>query len=185
MFRFHKTLDVVTLFHKPTLPTSTRVLTLLKQASAQASDYATEDQASDHSHHNKVQRAGFELNVTEDAPTSDQLRTILQYVGAGRVGELVKGARNEPDALRKLKESGENFQRPVTVDWNNGKADISFIAMEIVGNNRKVRGLFKDDARDTIGPKMVENSFLRLEQHPFEKISYTIFCASCGAKGKL
>ncbi|KAI9670920.1 MAG: hypothetical protein M1817_003805 [Caeruleum heppii] len=118
----HKSLDVITLFHKPTTPASVRVLSLLKQTSAAASETATEDQASDHSSQNELQRTQFDLNVTEDSPTSDQLRTMIEYVGPRGVGSLVKGARDEADAMRKLKENADNFQRPVTVDWNNGKA---------------------------------------------------------------
>ncbi|KAL9004692.1 MAG: hypothetical protein Q9188_002488, partial [Gyalolechia gomerana] len=111
----HKSLDVITLFHKASSPASIRAQTLLKQVSAHASETATEDQATDHSHQNKLQRTEFELNVTEDPPTSDQLRTILEYVGAGagRAGQIVEGAVDEADALRKLKEDPNRFQRPV------------------------------------------------------------------------
>ncbi|KUJ23240.1 DUF1687-domain-containing protein [Mollisia scopiformis] len=122
MFRFHKTLDVITLFHKASSPASLRVHTLLKQVSANASEHATEDQASDHSHQTKPNRPQFELDVTEEPPTQDQLKSILEYVGARNAGTIIKGARDEADAMKKLKESSENFQRPVTVDWSNGKA---------------------------------------------------------------
>ncbi|KAL8835859.1 MAG: hypothetical protein Q9170_003153 [Blastenia crenularia] len=120
----HKTLDVITLFHKASSPASVRAQTLLKQVSAHASETATEDQATDHTHQNKLQRTEFDLDVTEDPPTSDQLRTILDYVGsgAGRVGQIVEGAVDEADALKKLKEDPNRFQRPVIVDWNNGRA---------------------------------------------------------------
>ncbi|KAL8671129.1 MAG: hypothetical protein Q9168_004362 [Polycauliona sp. 1 TL-2023] len=141
----HKSLDVITLFHKASSPASIRAQTLLKQISAQASESATEDQATDHSAQNKIQRTEFELNVTEDPPTSDQLRSILEYVGsgAGRAGQIVEGATGETDAIAKLKENPDSFQRPVVghlpcfgtlrkqgkwlmggkiVDWNNGRA---------------------------------------------------------------
>lgn len=104
---------MITLFHKSSVPASTRVLTLLKQISAEASDTATEDQASDHSHQNKIQRSAFELNVTEDPPTSDQLRTILEYVGARRAKDVVTGAKDENDAMKMLQEDGKKFKRPV------------------------------------------------------------------------
>ncbi|KAL8990958.1 MAG: hypothetical protein Q9177_000514 [Variospora cf. flavescens] len=115
MFRFHKTLDVITLFHKASSPASLRAQTLLKQISAHASETATEDQATDHAAQNKLQRTEFELNVTEDPPTSDQLRTILEYAGPepGRAGQIVEGAADEADALKKLKEDPNRFQRPV------------------------------------------------------------------------
>jgi hypothetical protein len=108
-----KSLDVITLFHKAGLPASMRVHSLLKQASAAATELATEDQASDHSHQTLANRQPFELNVTEDPPTPDQLKSILEYVGAQKAGTIVKGARDEADAMRKLKENVENFQRPV------------------------------------------------------------------------
>jgi len=95
------------LFHKPSVPASVRVSTILKQASAQASETATEDQASDHTHQNAaVTRDPFELEVTEAAPTTDQLKSIFEYVGSGKAGELVKGAASESDALRKVQQMG-------------------------------------------------------------------------------
>ena len=109
----HKSLDVITLFHKPSAAASIRVHNLLKQVSAQASETSTEDQASDHSHQNKIQRSEFELNVTEKPPTSDQLRTILEYVGAKRAKDVVEGAKDENDAMRKLQEDSSRFKRPV------------------------------------------------------------------------
>ncbi|KAG9239495.1 thioredoxin-like protein [Amylocarpus encephaloides] len=122
MFRFHKTLDVITLFHKASLPASSRVHTILKTASATASETATEDQASDHSEQSNPKRKEFQLDVTEEPPTEDQLKSILEYVGAAKISSIVKGAKTEADAMKKLKDSGDNFQRPVTVDWENGRA---------------------------------------------------------------
>ncbi|GKT66468.1 DUF1687 domain-containing protein [Colletotrichum tofieldiae] len=124
MFRFHKTLDIVTLFHKASSPASVRVANILKQVSANAASGATEDQASDHSVQTnpKKSRAEFELNITEDPPTADQVKTILEYVGKNRISSIIKGASTEQEALRKFQQNSESFQRPVTVDWNNGKA---------------------------------------------------------------
>lgn len=109
----HKSLDTITLFHRPSLSSSTRVLTLLKQASAQASETATEDQASDHTHQTKIQRSEFELNITEEPPTSDQLRSILEYVGGSRAKDIVEGARNEADAIKTLAQDPSKFRAPV------------------------------------------------------------------------
>lgn len=109
----HKALDVITLFHRPSLPSSIRVNTLLKQISAQASETATIDQASDHTEQNKIQRTEFTLDITEDPPTGDQLRSILEYVGARKAREVVDGARDEGDALRRLKEDPSRFRAPV------------------------------------------------------------------------
>jgi len=131
MFRF-KTLDVITLFHKPSLPASMRVYNILKQASATATEHATEDQASDHTHQTKATRQPFDLNITEDPPTPDQLKSILEYVGAQKAGTIIKGAKDKADAMRKLKENADNFQRPITVDWNNGRAVAGDNQSEIV-----------------------------------------------------
>ncbi|ATY60652.1 Thioredoxin-like fold [Cordyceps militaris] len=118
MFRFNKTLDIVTVFHKAGSPASVKVANLVKQISANAQVGATMDQASD----TKPGREPFELNITEDPPTTDQVQTILGYVGTGGISKIIKGARDEKDALKRFKESKESFLRPLTVDWNNGKA---------------------------------------------------------------
>ena len=101
------------LFHKPSVPSSLRVFTLLKQASAHASETATEDQATDHTHQNKLQRTEFELNITEDPPTKDQLRTILEYMGDRYAGRLIEGASDMGDAIKKLGEDPKRFKPPV------------------------------------------------------------------------
>lgn len=101
------------------------MLNILKQASTAAAETATEDQASDYSAHAKQQRGEFELEVTTSPPTTDQLRSILDYIspvsgtgGQGEkavygVGELVQGARDAEDALKKYKEDQGRFVRPV------------------------------------------------------------------------
>lgn len=101
------------------------MLNILKQASSAASETATEDQASDYSSHAKQQRGDFELEVTTDLPTPDQLRSIIDYIsptsGVGgqgekstyRISELVQGAKDAEDALKKFKEDKESFVRPV------------------------------------------------------------------------
>jgi arsenate reductase-like glutaredoxin family protein len=61
------------------------------------------------------------MQITEEPPTVDQLKTIFEYLGNGKAGELVKGATGESEALRMFKENPDSFQRPVLVDWNNGK----------------------------------------------------------------
>ncbi|KAH7176613.1 thioredoxin-like protein [Dactylonectria macrodidyma] len=115
MFRFRKTLDPITLFHKASSPASVRVANLLQKASANATAGATAAE-------NPNSREQFELNITEEPPTDDQVKTILEYVGTSRISDVVKGAKDEKDALRKFKESKGNFVRPVVVDWNNGTA---------------------------------------------------------------
>lgn len=108
-----KSKDIITLFHKPSSQASIRVHNMLKQTAATASATATEDQASDHSAQDKVQRDDFALEVVETPPTSDQLQTMLSYAGGKKADALVTGATSPSDALKKLKESGDLFKRPV------------------------------------------------------------------------
>lgn len=117
----------MTLFHAPSNQASTRVLTLLKQANAQSVAHATEDQASSHKAQDKAERTEFELDVTEAPPTTDQLKNILDYLGGtGAAGKVINGAENESDAMRRLKADGGAFQRPLVVDWNQGKAGMLY-----------------------------------------------------------
>lgn len=91
---------------------------MLKQISAHASETATEDQATNHSHQNKLQRTQFELNVTEEPPTGDQLRTILEYIGESKAPQIVEGAKDTEDAIRKLKKDAKRFKSPVVCLYN-------------------------------------------------------------------
>ena len=83
----------------------------MKQAAANASEYATEDQASDHSAQTHPKRQEFDLEVTEELPTSDQLKSILEYVGAQKASTIIKGAKDDADAMKKL--NAENLNRPI------------------------------------------------------------------------
>jgi Protein of unknown function (DUF1687) len=90
-----------------------KALSLLKRLSAQASETATEDQASNHEAHNKIQRAEFELDIQEEPPTTDQLRSILEYLGANRAKDIVDGSRDVTDAVKRLTEDRKRFRAPV------------------------------------------------------------------------
>ncbi|KJK68383.1 Protein of unknown function DUF1687 [Aspergillus parasiticus SU-1] len=129
VFRFPKTLDPITLFHSPSAPASQNALKTLQRALAAAE--AGEPQT--------TKRGEFQLEVTTEAPTTDQLRNILDYVtadpGAGSnrviygVEQVVKGARDAEDALKKFKENGA---QGITVDWTNGRAVLGDNESEIL-----------------------------------------------------
>jgi hypothetical protein len=89
----------------------------LRTASANATETSTIDQASDHSAaHTASPRGEFELEVTEEPPTNDQLSTILDYLQTKGVkpSAVIQGASTKQDALKKLKEVGDQgFIRPV------------------------------------------------------------------------
>ncbi|EON66459.1 hypothetical protein W97_05557 [Coniosporium apollinis CBS 100218] len=124
--------NTITLFHAPSSASSTRVLTLLKQANATSAANATADQASSHETQSKTERTNFELEVTTEPPTSDQLRSIFEYLGPGKAAEVVKGANDEGSALRTVQGNASAFQRPVVVDWNQGKAVVGADESEIL-----------------------------------------------------
>ena len=87
---------------------------MLKQAHAQSSAHATEDQASSHQPQEKLERMDFELDVTKEPPTPDQLKNILEYLGgSGAVSQVIRGANNATDALKKLEADGSSFERPL------------------------------------------------------------------------
>lgn len=92
-----------------------RALALLKRAFPEASEPApaSAPQVPDTSDQARVQRKNVELEVTEEPPTGDQMRSILEYVGAQRAGDLVKGALGEAEAMRRVRDGGASFVRPV------------------------------------------------------------------------
>lgn len=60
-----------------------------------------------------MQRTEFDIDITEAPPTTDQLRTMLEYMGPNSANKFVQGATSDADATKRLKESGEAFKRPV------------------------------------------------------------------------
>ncbi|KAF2434732.1 hypothetical protein EJ08DRAFT_724013 [Tothia fuscella] len=125
LFGEHGAKDVLTVFHKPNNAASNRVVTYLKQISANAKETGTKDQANQ-------EHVEFNLDVQEGPPTGDQLNSLLEYVGSKNAGKLIVGARDTSDALAKLKEDAELFQRPVVVDWHQGKVAIGDNQSEIL-----------------------------------------------------
>jgi hypothetical protein len=85
----------------------------LKQHKANAQSPATEDQAGSQEVAPPTQRSDFELDIQEQPPTGDQLKSILEYVGAGKAGTVVQGARDFSDAIEKVKRDGGLFNRPL------------------------------------------------------------------------
>lgn len=90
-----------------------RVANLLKQISASVSESATEDQTSDHSAQSSVRREPFDLHISEEPPTPDQLVTMLDYVGKAGIPSVVKGANTTSEALKLYKQNVDNLKRPV------------------------------------------------------------------------
>ncbi|KAI0894166.1 DUF1687-domain-containing protein [Annulohypoxylon nitens] len=123
MFRFHKPLDIVTLFHKAQSPASTQVVKLLKEVSASgtAAANASDASANDQTQSKRLNRV-FELEITETPPTADQLQTILDYLSKDQISQVIKGATTKKDALEKFRQNAASFSAPLVVDWHHGRA---------------------------------------------------------------
>ncbi|KAL4904613.1 hypothetical protein BDW74DRAFT_154245 [Aspergillus multicolor] len=141
VFRFPKSLDPITLFHTPSSAKSTTAYNILKSASAAASNAST-----------PIGRGEFQLEVTTAPPTTDQLRNIIEYVtgdpsGGGKEGgaryvvsEIIQGAKDAEDAVKRFKEDSGRFVRPVTVDWTNGQAVVGDNESQILKMVRQAEG---------------------------------------------
>ncbi|KAI2465432.1 DUF1687-domain-containing protein [Annulohypoxylon bovei var. microspora] len=123
MFRFHKPLDIITLFHKSQSPASTQIAKLLKEISASgtAAANATDTPTNDQTQPKRLNRV-FELDITETPPTTDQLQTILDYVGQDQISKVIKGATTKKEAIEKYTQNAASFVTPVVVDWHHGRA---------------------------------------------------------------
>lgn len=103
------------------------MVTFLKQHQANAQNPATEDQASGSPAVAPTSRQDYDLDIQEAAPTSDQLKSILEYVGAGNAGTVVQGARDVTDAMEKVKRDGGLFNRPLVRSTSTEEACVSRI----------------------------------------------------------
>lgn len=79
--------------------------------------------------------------IQEGAPTQDQVNSILEYLGPSHAGSVIQDATGTSDALRKFKANESSFQRPITVDWNNGRAgtfvdrsEVSAVFLDIISD---------------------------------------------------
>ncbi|POS86658.1 hypothetical protein EPUL_002287 [Erysiphe pulchra] len=119
----HKTLDVITLFHKTNSSASRNVFNILKKASENASVASSGISSSSDSSSFK-RRDPFQLEITEELPTRDQLKCILEYVreDPGIESVMINGAKDENDAWKKMIANSDNFRRPLIVDWSRGRA---------------------------------------------------------------
>ncbi|KAK6503602.1 hypothetical protein TWF481_008615 [Arthrobotrys musiformis] len=122
MFRFHKTLDVLTLFHSSRSEASNRVLSALKTANTAAEESSVAPSTNGNTNGGNSKQI-FELDIVEGPMTTTQLRSILDYVGENKVGDIVEGARGVHDAMKILEgaKGVDAVKRPIVVDWNNGR----------------------------------------------------------------
>jgi hypothetical protein len=104
MFRFHKPIPIVSLFHRPGVERSSAILKLLRN-------------------HPVVQKQQATLEVMENPPTENQLEIITSYLGGGfSAGKIVDGAHGVSDAVSILEKDKTKLNVPVVVNWDAGKA---------------------------------------------------------------
>lgn len=77
----------------------------------------------------------FSTEVEENAPTADQLQSILEYAGESKAGSVVEGATSVSDALKKVRQ-GSQISRPLLVDWNKGQVGL-YNVYEIVTRSKR------------------------------------------------
>jgi Protein of unknown function (DUF1687) len=79
--------------------------------------------------------------VTEESPTSDQLRSILEYVGEKNASKVVEGASDEADAQRRFRMDVNALKRPL----------VSYLPTRLSRNCETGRRLADIDNRQLIG----------------------------------
>ena len=48
-----------------------------------------------------IYREKFELSITEDPLTPEQLKSILEYIGMQRASTIIKGIKDKAEAIKK------------------------------------------------------------------------------------
>jgi Protein of unknown function (DUF1687) len=106
MFRFHKPLPALSLFHRAKVQNSENILNHVRN-------------------HPVIQRQMAKLEVATRPPTRSQFETITNYMGGGyNAGKLVEGAMGLEDAVRIVTEDENKLMVPFLVDWHGGRVVI-------------------------------------------------------------
>lgn len=112
---------MITIFHNPSLKTSTEALVLLQKAS---------------------RRYNFEIDLIQtekQPPTHQQIANIVEYLGNGSIDEglaqvlVPEAVEKKPSTVAEVKEILDRnpgyLRRPLLVDWNRGKALIADVSL--------------------------------------------------------
>jgi Protein of unknown function (DUF1687) len=102
-FRFHKQIPILSLFHRPSVQSSTTILKFLRD-------------------HPVIQKQMANLEVSTSPPTRAQLEIITNYLGGGyAANKLVEGAKGLDDAAKIVQEDESKLNAPFLVDWEGGR----------------------------------------------------------------
>ena len=102
-FRFHKSIPIISLFHRPSVQSSTTLLKFLRD-------------------HPVIQKQMANLEVSTTPPTRAQFEIITNYLGGGySANKLVEGAHGLDDAMKIIGEDESKLNAPFLVDWEGGR----------------------------------------------------------------
>jgi Protein of unknown function (DUF1687) len=102
-FRFHKQIPILSLFHRPSVQSSTTLLKFLRE-------------------HPVIQKQMANLEVSTAPPTRAQLEIITNYLGGGySANKLVEGAHGVDDAAKIVQEDESKLNAPFLVDWDGAR----------------------------------------------------------------
>ena len=118
-FRFHKSIPIISLFHRPSVQSSTILLKFLRD-------------------HPVIQKQMANLEVSTSPPTRAQFETITNYLGGGyNASKLVEGARGLEDAVKIVQQDEGKLNVPFLVDWEGGRVVLG-------GDKSKVEHLLEE-----------------------------------------
>ena len=102
-FRFHKSIPIISLFHRPSVQRSATLLKILRE-------------------HPVIQKQMANLEVSTSPPTRAQFEIITNYLGGGyNASKLVEGAHGLDDAMRIVQQDESKLNVPFLVDWDGGR----------------------------------------------------------------
>jgi len=111
-FRFHKTIPILSLFHRASVQKSANMLKFLKEHPVITKQMAT-------------------LEVSTSPPTRQQFETITGYLGGGyTASKLVEGAQGLDDAVNIVQKDEDKLNVPFVVDWEGGKVALEQFTVE-------------------------------------------------------
>ncbi|KAF4623101.1 hypothetical protein D9613_002338 [Agrocybe pediades] len=143
---FKRKLPEITVFHKPSSPSSSQAVHLLRSALSEPYPPGSKD--------GKGQPLAFQLEVLESAPNPDQLNTILSYLPSRATNPSMlflsahysaPSGAEQPSSVKAIAELGQKnpnaLKWPIVVNWLDGQASVGDVegVKQILERLRKKR----------------------------------------------
>jgi hypothetical protein len=120
-FRFHKSIPILSLFHRANVQSSANALKLLRE-------------------HPVIQKQMATLEVSTSPPTRAQFDTITKYMGGGyNASKLVEGAHGLDDAVSIVSKDESKLNVPFLVDWEGGRVVLGGDKAQLDGLLEEIR----------------------------------------------